>query len=45
MLEVEPLTDMALYEYMFDRKWEKGWSWQEISDAQQFGLNNNFLRE
>lgn len=41
MLEIEPQTDMALYEYMFNRKWEQGWSWLEISDALQLGLNNN----
>jgi hypothetical protein len=34
-------TDQALYEWVFERKWNMNYSWQRISDALQWGLNNN----
>ena len=40
-----PTTDMALYEYIYERKWVKKYSWQHISDSLQFGLNNKAMQK
>lgn len=45
MMVTDPQTDMALYEYMYDRKWIRGWNWGEISKALQLGLNGNSMQK
>lgn len=40
-----PTTDMALYEFIFERKWVKKYTWQQISDVLQYGLNTKAMQK
>jgi len=35
------MSDLALYEFMFERKWIRGFNWQQVSDVLQLGISGN----
>ena len=45
MTKIDKLSEIALYELIYDKRWIKGYSWNQISDSLQFGLNNKAMQK
>lgn len=41
----EEISDVILYEQVFDKKWNKGYTWTQISDSFQWGTNEDTTRK
>lgn len=39
------MTDIVLYEYIYNKRWIINYSWQQISDSLQLGLNRNSMQK
>ena len=39
------MSDIVLYEYIYDKRWIKKYSWQQISDSLQLGLSRGSMQK